>query len=989
MSEVELHFLGDFEVLRRGKVQNLPPSRKTRALLAFLALQKRRFRREYLCELLWEIPDDPRGSLRWSLSKLRRLVDSDQRKRIIADRLNVGLEADDLTIDFIELCELAEKRLATASSADLEAAASRFRGHLLEGLEFSDFHDFHAWFVAQRERAAGAQEAILRELLQRFTDDPERALPHARALVVLSPYDDEARARLIRLLINLRHPEEAEQQLRLGRRMLKELGVESSGALLAASRSSPPATGARPAIETAPAVSGPAIPVSSKLLHGRDSELALLNNALDAVIADSRPHILMLSGEPGIGKTTLLQALASRARDSGHYLLEASAYQSDRNRPFALWIDALRRESPDAEQAVFGDWNLEHRDRLLGSLSGQVGREASRRPVVIIFDDFQWCDESSAAALHYIARMSRGRPVLGLIATRAGDLRDNAQVQQVLRELRQDRLLEKVAINPMPEADIRRLIAERVPSADSAVLSRECGGNPLFAIELARAGGEGGSLDDLVHERLSRFDAEGAEVLRWAAVLSPHIQFDMLVQLVGLAAEAVSTALERAEQQGILTTSGEGLRFSHELLSRGVYKDISPVRRQVMHRRVAALLETTSRVDLEYAAQLAHHASHSGDAGLAAPAQVLAGRLCLRFFANEMALQHARRGLQLVNQLTCLERVQVSIELHEVMLSSSPVEDWESAAAEYVELAEQALDLGALEHARLGYKMASVLRWEHGQWSGAREVSLQAARVARGGDDEQNIIGLADTAKCLVMLERDLPQADAMLMEAQALAERHRFRHHSILIGRGLLKIHENHLDEAEELFLEARNLSKAAGDHISEFEAYENLVLIAWYQGDCGRALKLCEPLRELAGKLREGSEEPLARAVYGLCLYQDRDEVEPLNQAIEDLRIADAKHRLAYTQSRAAMLDLSRGRFDSARTRAGEALQSAELLQRPTEMLIAHLALYQAAAAAGVSSTVKKERAAILSLCEQGVAVWARQEAQKALAQNGRAKA
>ncbi|MDH4023481.1 MAG: hypothetical protein OEV14_10165, partial [Gammaproteobacteria bacterium] len=209
------------------------------------------------------------------------------------------------------------------------------------------------------------------------------------------------------------------------------------------------------------------------------------------------------------------------------------------------------------------------------------------------------------------------------------------------------------------------------------------------------------------------------------------------------------------------------------------------------------------------------------------------------------------------------------------------------------------------------------------------------------------------------------------------------------LIGRGLLKIHENHLDEAEELFLEARNLSKAAGDHISEFEAYENLVLIAWYQGDCGRALKLCEPLRELAGKLREGSEEPLARAVYGLCLYQDRDEVEPLNQAIEDLRIADAKHRLAYTQSRAAMLDLSRGRFDSARTRAGEALQSAELLQRPTEMLIAHLALYQAAAAAGVSSTVKKERAAILSLCEQGVAVWARQEAQKTLAQNGRAKA
>jgi tetratricopeptide (TPR) repeat protein len=362
--------------------------------------------------------------------------------------------------------------------------------------------------------------------------------------------------------------------------------------------------------------------------------------------------------------------------------------------------------------------------------------------------------------------------------------------------------------------------------------------------------------------------------------------------------------------------------------------------------------------------------------------------LCLRFFANEMALQHARRGLQLVDQLTGMERVQVSIELHEVMLSSSPVEDWESAATEYVALAEQALDLGDLEHARLGYHMASVLRWEHSQWSGAREVSLQAARIARGGDDEQNIIGLAETAKCLVMLERDLPQADAMLMEARALAERHQFRHHSILIGRGLLKIHENHLDEAEELFLEARNLSKAAGDHISEFQAYENLVLIAWYQGDCRRALKLCEPLRELAQKLREGSEEPLARAVYGLCLYQEHDEVEPLNQSIEDLRIADAKHRLAYTLSRAAMLDLSRGRFDSARTRAKEALQCAELLQRPTEMLIAHLALYQAATAGGDASAAAAEREAISALCERGVAVWARQQAQETLAQNEEAE-
>ena len=84
MGGLELRFLGDFEVRRDGQALPLPPSKKTRALLAYLALQPRRFRREQLCGLLWELPDDPRGSLRWSLSKLRQLVDDGEHPRIVA-----------------------------------------------------------------------------------------------------------------------------------------------------------------------------------------------------------------------------------------------------------------------------------------------------------------------------------------------------------------------------------------------------------------------------------------------------------------------------------------------------------------------------------------------------------------------------------------------------------------------------------------------------------------------------------------------------------------------------------------------------------------------------------------------------------------------------------------------------------------------------------------------------------------------------------------
>src|SRR5580765_1617618 len=99
MSGLELRFLGEFAVIRDGRPLALPPSKKTRALLAYLALNARPFRREHLCELLWEVPDDPRGSLRWSLSKLRRLVDADDCPRIVADRAHVGFDTADVAID--------------------------------------------------------------------------------------------------------------------------------------------------------------------------------------------------------------------------------------------------------------------------------------------------------------------------------------------------------------------------------------------------------------------------------------------------------------------------------------------------------------------------------------------------------------------------------------------------------------------------------------------------------------------------------------------------------------------------------------------------------------------------------------------------------------------------------------------------------------------------------------------------------------------------
>src|SRR5262245_63902789 len=99
--ELEIRLCGGLQILRRGETVSLPQSKKTRALLAYLILKAAPQRRDTLCELLWDTPDDPRASLRWSLSKLRALVNDDDVERLTADRERVAFEPHGAIIDFV------------------------------------------------------------------------------------------------------------------------------------------------------------------------------------------------------------------------------------------------------------------------------------------------------------------------------------------------------------------------------------------------------------------------------------------------------------------------------------------------------------------------------------------------------------------------------------------------------------------------------------------------------------------------------------------------------------------------------------------------------------------------------------------------------------------------------------------------------------------------------------------------------------------------
>jgi pimeloyl-ACP methyl ester carboxylesterase/DNA-binding SARP family transcriptional activator len=219
-----IRLLGELEVRQDGAPMPLPPSRKTRALLGYLAATAKPQRRERLCELFWGIPDDPRGALRWSLSKLRAVLDRPEAPVVRADRQAVSLDLQPLQVDLLEVrATLADGAESTATQI-LEGLAGQFRGTFLADVELPQNAEAQSWLAAAREEARRLETGVLTELDARLAHDCERALPYARRLLELDAYSQAGWARLIERLRGAGRHQEAEAQQAAAAKALGEVG---------------------------------------------------------------------------------------------------------------------------------------------------------------------------------------------------------------------------------------------------------------------------------------------------------------------------------------------------------------------------------------------------------------------------------------------------------------------------------------------------------------------------------------------------------------------------------------------------------------------------------------------------------------------------------------------------------------------------------------------------------------------------------------------
>ncbi len=968
-----IRLLGELQLVGSdGRALLLPASRKTRALLGYLIATGQAHRRERLCDLLWDGPDDPRAELRWSLSKIRSVLDGQAGVRLVADRERVGVESDGAVADLAAVRSLLGGNVSTVPVDALRAAAELFGGEFLDGLDLPRCYRYQEWCMAEREAASRLRLSVLAALVERLEDQPTDALAYAHSLALADPLSEAGHAAVVRLLSRLGRSKEALAHYERARRVLEvELGAPPSDELEEARRALQFVAGTRPSALPSVAASNttrqPAgVPPPEAFFIGRDAERAEIDGIVQATVGRRPTGAVLVTGEPGIGKSHMLKRVGERMIAAGGQAFVARAFEAEGARSYGIWIDLLRAtmrtqsrgELPPKlglllpELGAAGDGPGD-RGQLFEAVVDLLRDIASRRPTVIMLDDIQWIDEASSSLLHYVARhMDAADGLLIACAARAGEIDDNPAASRVLRSLDRDGRLRTIELATLTPAETAELVRQVDPVLDATRIAAESDGNPLFALELARTCRQGGAdggrtIDAVIAGQLAPLTDQVRETLIWAAAHGRVFSPDDLARVVPLDVAELLSALGELERRGLVRPVGDDTYdFTHDLVRQAAYRTLSQPRRRLVHRHIAQGLNALAGADAALAADLVRHAALAGADEMTARACVLAGEQALRLFANAEAVGFAEQGLHHLERLghgPAEPELRIALLRIRVLAAAGPgLRSLPSLAETITQATNAAEEQGLQAAAATGHYLLSVLHQEAGDVQRAESSTLRAAEAGRAADDTTRARQLANTARCLIELETEIARSRDLIDEAGGIADSLGLDLCELHWARGLLKRWDGREDEALSSLSRALALARRDQDRWREYKCLTWLAMLEQEMGRYADMKAHCEELRTVAARLQE-DETPFVETLQALATLAstERSAKGMLAKALARLRAVDDKSYLAYALNRAAGLYRQTGCAEEARHCATEALTIASIMHRRNEIAIAQAML------------------------------------------------
>jgi DNA-binding SARP family transcriptional activator/TolB-like protein len=225
-SALSIQLLGPISVQQHKTSVALPASRKVRALLAYLACADRPVSRTHLCELLWDVPNDPRGELRWGLSRLRSVINSEDHERISTVGDAIALDLSGCELDVASVMQAINGNLLDLSVEQLQRLHKRFRGEFAEGLEIDRNPEFAVWLGAQRRCYRDVHIAVLQVLVSRVENETLESRQCIESWLQLAPFDLHAHQALLTNLCRSGRVREGDEHLSVTIRRFETEGLE-------------------------------------------------------------------------------------------------------------------------------------------------------------------------------------------------------------------------------------------------------------------------------------------------------------------------------------------------------------------------------------------------------------------------------------------------------------------------------------------------------------------------------------------------------------------------------------------------------------------------------------------------------------------------------------------------------------------------------------------------------------------------------------------